>query len=59
VGTLVEIGRGRRPPEWICDAVASRSRSAAGVTAPAAGLFLIRVDYSHPAAHSPRGGDPA
>jgi tRNA pseudouridine38-40 synthase len=45
VGTLVEIGRGRRPPEWIREVVASRTRSDAGATAPAAGLFLVRVDY--------------
>lgn len=45
VGTLVEIGRGRRPPAWMREVVASRNRSDAGVTAPAAGLFLVRVDY--------------
>jgi tRNA pseudouridine38-40 synthase len=45
VGTLVEIGRGRRPPEWMREVVRSRNRSAAGVTAPAAGLFLVRVNY--------------
>ena len=45
VGTLVEIGRGRRPPEWMREVVASRNRSDAGVTAPAAGLFLVRVTY--------------
>ena len=45
VGTLVEIGRGRRPPEWMREVVASRNRGDAGVTAPAAGLFLVRVDY--------------
>jgi len=45
VGTLVEIGRGRRPPEWMREVVASRNRSEAGVTAPAAGLFLVRVEY--------------
>jgi len=45
VGTLVEIGRGRRPPEWMREVVASRNRSEAGVTAPAAGLCLVRVDY--------------
>jgi tRNA pseudouridine38-40 synthase len=44
-GTLVEIGRGRRSPEWIREVVASRKRSDAGATAPAAGLFLVRVDY--------------
>jgi tRNA pseudouridine38-40 synthase len=45
VGTLVEIGRGRRPPAWMREVVASRKRPDAGVTAPAAGLFLVRVDY--------------
>ena len=45
VGTLVEIGRGRRPVEWMAGALAARDRAAAGPTAPAAGLFLVRVDY--------------
>jgi tRNA pseudouridine38-40 synthase len=44
-GTLVEIGRGRRPPAWMREVLESRDRSQAGVTAPAAGLFLVRVDY--------------
>src|SRR5262245_33731808 len=39
VGTLVEIGRGRRPPEWIGEVVDSRDRTRAGQTAPAHGLF--------------------
>jgi tRNA pseudouridine38-40 synthase len=45
VGTLVEVGRGRQRPEWICDLIASRDRARAGRTAPAHGLFLVRVDY--------------
>ena len=45
VGTLVEIGRGRRSVEWIDEVLASRDRAAAGQTAPAAGLFLVSVDY--------------
>ena len=45
VGTLVEIGRGRRPVEWIEEVLASRDRGAAGPTVPAAGLFLVAVDY--------------
>jgi tRNA pseudouridine38-40 synthase len=45
VGTLVEVGRGRQRPEWIRDVIASRDRSQAGKTAPAHGLFLVRVDY--------------
>jgi tRNA pseudouridine38-40 synthase len=45
VGTLVEVGRGRRPVAWMAEVLASRDRAAAGPTAPAAGLFLVRVDY--------------
>jgi tRNA pseudouridine38-40 synthase len=45
VGTLVDIGRGRRGAEWMRDVIASRDRSQAGQTAPAHGLFLVRVGY--------------
>jgi tRNA pseudouridine38-40 synthase len=45
VGTLVEIGRGRRPIEWLDDVLASGDRTQAGRTAPADGLFLVRVEY--------------
>jgi tRNA pseudouridine38-40 synthase len=50
VGTLVEIGRGRRAPGWMSELVASRDRSRAGPTAPPHGLFLTRVDYQTPGA---------
>jgi len=45
-GSLVEVGRGRRPPEWLADVLASRDRGIAGPTAPAEGLFLVSVTYS-------------
>ncbi|MEM9588904.1 MAG: hypothetical protein AAGA03_16605, partial [Planctomycetota bacterium] len=45
VGSLVEIGRGRREPSWLADVLASKDRDRAGPTAPAHGLFLQRVDY--------------
>lgn len=45
VGTLVEIGRGARPPADMARLLASGDRSAAGRTAPALGLFLVKVDY--------------
>lgn len=44
VGTLVEIGLGKSYD--IDDVFAARSRSAAGPTAPAAGLYFIRADYA-------------
>ncbi len=45
VGTLVDIGRGRQRPAWMREVIASRDRAHAGRTAPALGLFLVRVDY--------------
>jgi tRNA pseudouridine38-40 synthase len=45
VGTLVEIGRGRWPSQTMADVLASGARTGAGPTAPACGLFLVRVDY--------------
>jgi tRNA pseudouridine38-40 synthase len=45
VGTLVEVGRGTRPECWPAEVVAAGNRGAAGMTAPAQGLFLVRVDY--------------
>ena len=44
-GSLVEVGRGRRPPSWLADVLASRDRGQAGPTAPARGLFLVSVAY--------------
>ena len=38
--------------EWITEVLASRDRAAAGPTSPAAGLFLVRVDYGPVAAES-------
>jgi len=45
VGTLVEVGRGRRAPGWVADVLASRDRTLAGATAPAHGLTLVQVLY--------------
>jgi len=50
VGSLVEVGRGRRPVEWMSEILASRDRTAAGPTAPPQGLFLLRVEYRDPLA---------
>jgi tRNA pseudouridine38-40 synthase len=51
VGTLSEIGLGRRPVEGMAEALAARERLAAGPTAPAHGLWLMAVvmgDHAHP-----------
>ncbi len=45
VGTLVEVGRGKQSPDWIAEVIEARNRCAAGPTAPAHALFLVRVDY--------------
>ena len=46
VGSLVEIGRGRRPVEWMAEVLAGRDRTLAGPTAPAHGLVLVTVEYA-------------
>lgn len=45
VGTLVEIGFGKRDPNSIAGILESRDRQRAGGTAPPHGLFLWRVVY--------------
>lgn len=45
VGTLIEVGLGRRSPEELGDLLSGRPRSAAGPTAPAHGLILETVSY--------------
>jgi len=45
VGTLIEIGHGRRDPDDIARLLADPDRAGAGRTAPPEGLFLVKVEY--------------
>jgi tRNA pseudouridine38-40 synthase len=45
VGTLVEVGVGKRDIAWPAEVLAAQDRRRAGQTAPPHGLFLVSVDY--------------
>jgi tRNA pseudouridine38-40 synthase len=45
VGTFLEVGRGNIQETEIATILESRARARAGPTAPARGLFLVKVDY--------------
>lgn len=44
-GTLLQVGRGQRSAGELPSLLEARDRSAAGPTAPARGLVLVRVEY--------------
>ena len=56
VGSLLEVGYGNRPPEWIAEVLAAGDRRLAGATAPPRGLYLLRVLYAPDL--SPAGVEP-
>ena len=45
VGTLVDVGTGRRSAAWISEVLSARDRQAAGQTAPPQGLLLLEVYF--------------
>jgi len=45
VGSLLEVGLGRRDPEWIASVLESRDRLRAGATARPEGLYFAAVHY--------------
>jgi tRNA pseudouridine38-40 synthase len=45
VGSLVRVGEGREPPQWMEHILQQRNRQAAGMAAPPQGLFLQEVVY--------------
>ncbi len=44
-GSLMAVGTGSRPPEWIAQLMHGRDRTLAAETAAADGLYLVRVEY--------------
>jgi tRNA pseudouridine38-40 synthase len=44
-GTLIAIGGGTAPPAWAAAVLEQRDRRAAAATAPADGLYFLRVTY--------------
>lgn len=45
IGVLLPIGRHEKNPQWVKEVIDARDRKAAGITAPADGLYLNRVFY--------------
>ncbi len=45
VGSLLEVGMGEKSPEWIADLLVLQDRTKAGITAPADGLYMVKVTY--------------
>jgi tRNA pseudouridine38-40 synthase len=45
VGALARIGQGEADTGWLADLLAGRDRTRAPATAPAAGLYLVAVEY--------------
>ena len=44
-GVLMEVGQGKREPDWARQVLEGRDRTLGGVTAPANGLSLVAVEY--------------
>jgi tRNA pseudouridine38-40 synthase len=55
-GTLLDVGRGRLGPGDVAAILAAKDRTAAGPTAPANGLWMLRVFYDEPCFQGRSGG---
>ena len=47
IGSLLPVGRGERPREWIAELLDGKDRTAAGPTAAASGLTFLKPLYAH------------
>lgn len=45
VGSLIEVGRGKREPQWIAELIRNGSRSDAGSSVPGKALFFSGAEY--------------
>jgi len=45
VGSLLEVGRGRKEPIWIEEVLEKKNRCEAGSSVPAHPLFLSSIEY--------------
>ena len=45
VGSLIEVGRGKKEPEWIAELIAGGTRSDAGTSVPGKALFFCGASY--------------
>jgi tRNA pseudouridine38-40 synthase len=46
VGTLVYVGKGKHPPQWVHQVLESRNRAQAAPTFGPEGLYLERIEYA-------------
>jgi tRNA pseudouridine38-40 synthase len=44
-GTLMQIGRGEQPVEWVAQLITEQDRTQAAATAPASGLYFVNALY--------------
>lgn len=44
-GTLIEIGKGKKPVEWVAELLLAKDRTIAAPTAPASGLYFVNAIY--------------
>ncbi|QKI88855.1 tRNA pseudouridine(38-40) synthase TruA [Thiomicrorhabdus xiamenensis] len=45
VGSLIEVGKGHQPIQWLADLLALQDRTQAAPTAPAEGLYFVNAIY--------------
>jgi len=45
MGVLIAIGRGEQAIDWSLEVLQKQDRTLGGKTAPAAGLYLVKVQY--------------